>query len=55
VFSVIRHEGESFDAPFFCYDGRERLLVKSFDDYGGIFNFRTGVSIYEKRRDERGL
>jgi hypothetical protein len=55
VFSVIRHEGESFDAPFFCSDGRERLLVKSFDDYEGIFNFRMSVGIYEKGRDDRDL
>jgi hypothetical protein len=30
-------------------------LVKSFDEYEGIFSFRTSVRIYEKRRDERGI
>ncbi|MBS1234752.1 MAG: hypothetical protein H6R43_468 [Nitrospirae bacterium] len=30
-------------------------LVKSFDDYEGIFSFRTSVRIYEKRGDECGL
>jgi len=30
-------------------------LVKSFDEYEGIFSFRTSVRIYEKRGDERGL
>lgn len=30
-------------------------LVKSFDTYEGIFNFRTSVRIYEKRRNERRL
>jgi len=29
--------------------------VKSFDDYEGIFRFRTSVRIYEKRGDERDL
>jgi hypothetical protein len=28
-------------------------LVKSFDDYEGIFDFRTSVRIYEKRGAER--
>lgn len=30
-------------------------LVKSFDEYEGIFSFRTSVRIYEKRRNERGI
>jgi len=30
-------------------------LVKSFDEYEGIFSFRTSVRIYEKTRDEHGL
>jgi hypothetical protein len=30
-------------------------LVKSFDDYEGIFSFRTSVRIYEKRGSEHGL
>lgn len=45
----------SHSTPLFFSDGRERLLVESFDDYEGIFKFRAGVSIYEKGRDERSL
>jgi len=30
-------------------------LVKYFDEYEGIFNFRTSVRIYEKRENKHGL